>query len=207
MVMTLRAWANLYGRKLNEEAIVQWLKIFSTVDSRVLAVAIEKVTKNAERMPTPGMLTKAIASVWDAGVPGVEMPLRFHYDPDCKVCGGTGWMLIPSGEGYKSAVPCDCRSVNEKEFIGKRLMPAVGFDPETLESVNIMVDKMSGKHLYRAMDCPEGREFLATTKLLGQRSNEGVGSDSETERPAKAHKAKRAAKRDGASKNGSGSKD
>lgn len=48
---------------------------------------------------------------------------------------------------------------------------AVAKDPETGRSVNILVDE-NGEMLFRAADCPEGREFLAA--LVGPPTNRRV---------------------------------
>lgn len=60
---SLQAWGALYSRKLPERAIEIWVQIFRDIDPRVLADALQLVTKTAERMPTPGHLTKAISEV------------------------------------------------------------------------------------------------------------------------------------------------
>lgn len=153
----------------------KWIELFEGTDARVLAVALDRVTRDAERMPTPGMLTKAIRAAWDTPPPGVERPLRYSYDPNCPNCLGTGYHLkpVPYVEGgYKQAELCACRT-EEKEHIGPLTKPAVGMDPETGEPVNILVDQLTGQHLYKAQDCPEGRAFLASLQAPNLITKEG----------------------------------
>jgi hypothetical protein len=58
---TLQEWGALHGRKIDERAIEVWMRIFVNTNTRVLALALQTVTEECERMPTPGMLTKALA--------------------------------------------------------------------------------------------------------------------------------------------------
>jgi hypothetical protein len=58
-------WAALYRRKMKDNEIAVWKRIFSATDPRILALALEEVTTKAERMPSPGHLSKAIAIVRD----------------------------------------------------------------------------------------------------------------------------------------------
>jgi len=58
---TLQEWGALHGRKIDEKAMEVWMRIFVNTNPRVLAYALKMVTEECERMPTPGMLTKAIA--------------------------------------------------------------------------------------------------------------------------------------------------
>ena len=168
LLKALQDWASIYGRKLKEGALQRWIELFSETDVRVLSVALDRVTRDAERFPTPGMLTKAINAVWDSPPPGVGRPLRYSYDPSCQSCKGTGWELVPVNNmpPYKQCVPCHCRT-EEKEYQGPRSKPSVGMDPETNEPVNIMVDALTGEHMYRATDCPEGRGFIAKMREMG----------------------------------------
>lgn len=54
-------WGQLYNRRLGEPEIDVWMRLFSNTHPRLLQLALEKVTKESERMPTPGHLTKALA--------------------------------------------------------------------------------------------------------------------------------------------------
>jgi hypothetical protein len=65
LVERLRTWASLYGREISDDAITIWLDIFKNADPRVLALALEKLTAECERMPSPGSLTKQIAIIYD----------------------------------------------------------------------------------------------------------------------------------------------
>lgn len=58
---TLQEWGALHGRKIDEKAIDVWMRIFVNANAKVLGRALQRVTEECERMPTPGMLTKAIA--------------------------------------------------------------------------------------------------------------------------------------------------
>jgi hypothetical protein len=58
----LTEWAALYGRKLKQEAINVWMRLFVSVPVGVLVIALEDVTTDSERMPTPGHLKKAISA-------------------------------------------------------------------------------------------------------------------------------------------------
>jgi len=62
---TLTDWALLYGRTLSEGEVEQWMRIFARHPVRVLALALEYVTVNSERMPSPGHLTKAITLTYE----------------------------------------------------------------------------------------------------------------------------------------------
>jgi hypothetical protein len=61
----LLEWGALYRRKFNTTELEAWKRIFIRTDPCILALALEEVTTKAERMPTPGHLTKAIAVVRD----------------------------------------------------------------------------------------------------------------------------------------------
>jgi hypothetical protein len=61
----LTEWGSLYRKKFSEPELLVWKRIFIGTDYRILGLALEHVTVNAERMPTPGHLTKAIAMMRD----------------------------------------------------------------------------------------------------------------------------------------------
>lgn len=60
---TLFEWAALYGKKLENAEVEAWLRIFVKTKPCVLEKALDQVTRNADRKPTPGHLTKAIQEV------------------------------------------------------------------------------------------------------------------------------------------------
>jgi hypothetical protein len=59
----LASWAQLYGKRIGEKEAEVWARIFIKTPANILARALEYVTENAERMPAPGHLTKAIMLV------------------------------------------------------------------------------------------------------------------------------------------------
>jgi len=56
----LKTWEGLHGRQLPPDALDAWLEVFRKADYDVLARALEIVTARAERMPVPGMVSKAM---------------------------------------------------------------------------------------------------------------------------------------------------
>jgi hypothetical protein len=63
LIEHIKAWGDLYGRRLGVEAAQRWFEIFSNVPPAILEEALVKVTAECERFPTPGHLSKAIAVV------------------------------------------------------------------------------------------------------------------------------------------------
>ena len=47
-----------------------------------------------------------------------------------------------------------------------------GEDPETKQRVRVKVDQDTGEVLYKAENCPEGREFLATLRRMSRKPKE-----------------------------------
>jgi len=84
-------WAALYGRDIKQGAIDVWIRIFVNADLHVLAKALELVTETAERMPTPGHLTKAISQVQDSML--CAMPDQYTYRKVVAKDSGTGEMV------------------------------------------------------------------------------------------------------------------
>ena len=123
---TLQSWADLHSKNLTDQAIKVWLGIFADTRMRVLELALDYVTHTAERMPTPGTLTKAIALVYE----------RFPY-------------------------------LSEKE----RLTYRQGVDGKAVPC-SYWSDE-PGIPAYRAIDCAEGRAFLAQlAKVSGKTPDE-----------------------------------
>lgn len=155
----LRAWCAIYGRKPTMEAIDQWKVIFTESDPSILAEALQMVTTDAERMPTPGMLTKAILLVCDKR----HLPRVSKANPACNKCNGTGFRTISKSDPNLPYVPrfaqaCECAGIARPSAF--KTHRAVGKDDETGKSVNILIDEGTGEHLFRATDCKEGRAFL-----------------------------------------------
>jgi hypothetical protein len=153
LIGKLREWASLYGKTIKAEAIEAWLRIFRTTHPALLAMALEHVTKNAERMPTPGALTHAIALISEQHR-GIGVVGERHCD--CKDCGGTGFVIKthPNGGDYQQAHKCKCHaSHNTSSWEGIDVV-----DPE---GTPCRLDPRTGSYLYRATDCEEGRQFLA----------------------------------------------
>lgn len=48
---------------------------------------------------------------------------------------------------------------------------AKGEDPETGAAITIKIDAKTGERLYKAQDCPEGREFLAKLREFGRKKS------------------------------------
>lgn len=59
------------------------------------------------------------------------------------------------------------------EFIhgtaGYDFREANGVDPETKQPIKVKIDNKTGEILYRAQDCPEGRQFLGLLRELGRK--------------------------------------
>ena len=62
---TLNEWASLYNKKMLDAEAEIWMRIFRNTPPKVLALALDHLTKNAERMPAPGHLTKAISLTYE----------------------------------------------------------------------------------------------------------------------------------------------
>lgn len=60
LLNAVTSWAEIFGRKLKPETAKWWLRLFGHDKPTLLARAIEIVTKNCERMPSPGHLTKEL---------------------------------------------------------------------------------------------------------------------------------------------------
>lgn len=116
----------IYNRKLKSEAIDKWVELFGTVHPKLLVKALDRVTREAVSMPTPGVLTKAIESA-KAELCWRDMPL----------------ITCVPGKNAKG-VPCVFWSDDP-------LTPA-----------------------YRAVDCPEGRAFLAAFAQMAGKSVEQI---------------------------------
>jgi hypothetical protein len=162
----IQAWAKLYGRELNEQAVAVWHKIFARTERSILLEALEKVTAECERMPTPGHLTKAIAQVKENRGTAAQQGTR---SCSCELCGGTGYKIVAKPEAsdaqykhYNHAEICGC---HPSHATGHSLGPPA-FDRN---GVPCRIDPSGGDFLYRAVDCAEGREFLVQlAKVAGK---------------------------------------
>src|SRR5437588_825476 len=59
----LAEWGQLYNRKITQQQVDAWIRIFRNTDPTILGDALELVTRTSERMPTPGSLTKALQQI------------------------------------------------------------------------------------------------------------------------------------------------
>jgi hypothetical protein len=158
---TLDQWADLYGKRLSKEAIEVWMRIFVNTDARILAPALLRVTESSERMPTPGNLSKAIAiereKLGFAGQPGERKCA-------CLKCEGTGWEIVDTKQHftvehtYHQAKRCGCHPQHAQV---RAELEAIDDD-----GTPCWIDARTGEYLYRADDCPEGREFLAKLRQV-----------------------------------------
>lgn len=162
LVNALQEWADLHSRKVTEKATEAWIKIFVNIKPQVLSKALTEVTKKAEKMPTPGMLTKAIQGVYDCFPDLVsDIELRFG-DPACKICGGTGFETFKSGEHSKKAKRCKCWQDQAREYKTDFIFT------HDKEGIPCAIDGKTEDVLYRAPDCVEGQEFLKYLRLLAK---------------------------------------
>jgi len=164
LVTALREWSLLYGKAIKDEAIEVWMRVFKSYPVAALSVALEKVTENAERMPTPGGLKRELEKVIEAQ-PWV-MPQRGERNCRCTKCDGTGFQIVTNakaapGSGYQVAIKCDC---HQEHATVRGSLEHVDADGTPCE-----IDARTGDLLYRAEDCPEGRAFLAKfARLAGK---------------------------------------
>jgi hypothetical protein len=110
----LEEWSLLYGRRIDSQAMAVWIKLFANTPVHILTAALTKVVAESERMPPPGMLTKAIQIIYE------QHP---EWVPQHKIKYRTGE---------------DARGVECVFWSDEPDTPA-----------------------YRALDCPEGRAFIA----------------------------------------------
>jgi hypothetical protein len=75
----LREWAALYGRKLHQESIDVWMRLFINTPPALLSRALEAVTSESERMPTPGTVKKAIGVARDLHGLGKAPPDSYQF--------------------------------------------------------------------------------------------------------------------------------
>ena len=131
--------------------------LFVSIEPVVLVAALDKITREAERMPTPGMLTKAIAAV--RLEKGINAPQVGERNCTCKKCHGTGFEIFAdktqytSGANYQFAKKCHC---HEQHALNTGCIEAV--DPS---GTMCWMDSRTGQYEYRAIDCPEGKKFLS----------------------------------------------
>lgn len=161
----MQAWSIIHNRKLTEEVFDTWCGLFAHNDVRVLDAAIKTASLEAERMPTPGVLSQAINHAREQM--GIFLEQRGEKQCDCKLCDGTGYKIERESKkyapnaNYEYAVKCDCHlehALNSREL-----------DAVDANGTMCWVDSRTGKYQYRAVDCPEGVDFLALlSKVSGQ---------------------------------------
>jgi hypothetical protein len=162
LIDTLQKWGALYGRKVSEKAIDVWMEIFVNTKPEILCEALQEVTAKAERMPTPGLLTKAIQTAQDKRPDLFSGVTYCHADPTCKVCYGTGFEIFNSGEHSKKAKRCKCWKEQPLEYKSDRTAT------HDRDGIPCVMDGKTGDVLYRAEDCEEGRECLALIRKLAK---------------------------------------
>jgi hypothetical protein len=160
----LQKWALVFGRKLPDGAVLAWVEMFAGQDTAVLREALEKVTRESDRMPTPAHLWKAIALVKDARGATVQRGEKYC---DCKDCGGYGTRTIdyPATDTYpkhSKAVKCNCHPEHAKpDGYG-----APSYDKEGRPCTR---NPRTGELTYNTVDPLEGRKFLAKMAEVAQR--------------------------------------
>lgn len=157
----LEKWQALFSRRVDEKAAEVWFLIFGHHEPRRLAKALEIVTEDAERMPAPGSLKKALESA-RAYVAVAQQGVK---NCRCQKCKGTGFELIPQ-PGFpdrRHAKKCDCHTEHASNIAS---FPAV--DPN---GTMCEVDSQTGEYLYRATDCDEGRQALAAIARLARKND------------------------------------
>lgn len=136
--------------------------MFVNTKPEILSDALQEVTKRAERMPTPGLLTKAIQAAQDKR-PELFSGLTYcHADPTCKVCDGTGFEIFKSSERSKKAKRCKCWQEQAQEYKSDRV------STNDKDGNPCVLDGKTGDVLYRAPDCTEGQEFLKCLRILAK---------------------------------------
>ena len=137
-----------------------WMRIFEHERPSILIDAIRMVSKECERMPTPGHLTKAIERLKEEGASGQPEEPR-----ECELCGGTGYRLYETQNGLV-AIACRCVAPQTKERIEAELEKPAYYSAkrfakeERRRATPVKREPIADQKLYRAEDCPEGREFL-----------------------------------------------
>lgn len=173
---SLNAFAALYNRKLNDKAIEVWLRVFRSVPAEVLTKALDRVTATCVRMPTPGEVTLAIRAVYDSQYGGG--PRRMEALPECGECLGTGFKVARRVDDRGNiAVRCNCRTEDTaimEERAGRHYVDTEGEDPQTGEKIVVRLEPVTGEILYRATDCPEGRDFLIVMRAVSLEGTEKV---------------------------------
>lgn len=161
---SLRTWAALHGKALKPEAVEAWTVLFVNTPHAVLAKALQNVTEDSDRMPAPGNLKKAIRIVRE------EMQVRPpSTNCECKECDGMGWKAVPhpAGGDYEMAQRCGC---HPEHFSDRET-----HDVTDAQGIKCKLELKTGQFLYRAIDCAEGRMFLATlAKVSGKTPEEAA---------------------------------
>ena len=127
----------------------------SELDAILSKASRENVTRWAQ---SPGMLRE------------IGMDLRASGQPEepreCQLCGGTGYRLYETTNG-RVAIACRCVSPETKERIEAELDKPAYYSAkrfakaERRQATPVKREPIADQKLYRAEDCPEGREFLA----------------------------------------------
>ena len=144
---------------MTDELMNVWLESFENVPPLIMIDAVVLVTSEATRMPTPGQLTQAIQRVLERTLGNPEEPR------ECQLCGGTGYRLYETQNG-RVAIACRCVAPQTKERIEAELDKPAYYSAkrfakaERRTATPVKREPIDDQKLYRAEDCPEGREFL-----------------------------------------------
>ena len=158
LAKALTNWATIFDRPMTDELMNVWLESFENVPPLIMIDAVVLVTSAATRMPTPGQLTQAIERVLERTLGNPEAPR------ECELCGGTGWRLQETQNG-RVAMLCKCANPEAKaqteEWLAKYHSAKRFAKEERRTATPVKREAIADQKLYRAEDCPEGREFLA----------------------------------------------
>jgi len=159
----IQAWADLHNRNVTEVAMEQWMKIFAGTHPLILARALDRVTVNAERMPTPGTLTKEI-SASSLELAGTLEPVT---PCSCMECGGTGFRMADG-----SAKKCDCHKAH---YRGRSVAGHIESSDGEGTPCWFFADEPDVP-AYRPQDCKQGRAFLgALANIVGRSPEQAAG--------------------------------
>jgi hypothetical protein len=87
---------------VTDEEFDVWLRIFAGVHPDVLARALNSVTQNSERMPTPGTVTKAIAKAKEEMQIGEKPRLTCTAGKDSRGIPCVFWSDEPNVPAYRA---------------------------------------------------------------------------------------------------------
>ena len=109
----IKRCGEVYRLELGEEALAAYAEALAPLSPDVLAEAFRLAISRIAFMPKPAQILESSREVIE------RMPRRrTEAKDDCKLCGGTGFKLVPRPDGRGQwAAPCDCRKGFAKEQI------------------------------------------------------------------------------------------